>query len=475
MIIPEFQDGYCMEPEGLHFECKECGTKFPQSFWETYSAFANTLGGTVALGLKEMTDGMVVIGVKDPAKVIKEMWDAVNDQEKVSINILTDDRVRGIDVDGCTVILIEVPRAPRTKRPVYINGSMDNGTFRRNGESDYHCTRDEINEMIRDAGSDAQDLVVVDRFTLDDLNQDDIEEYRQRMASVKPSSRWTRESRDRFLELIGAADAGEDGDLHPTMAGLLMFGMDYDIVRFLSVYKLDYQEYLGGKEWSKRIVSDTGEWSGNLFEFFFEICTRIDVKSPKPFELDGMIRVDDNDFIKAEREMVLNAIVHADYRMSGGVRIRLYPDRLEATNPGTFRIPIERAEAGGTSDPRNPALMKMFMLIGAVESSGQGLKRIIDTCSDLGIPAPAFTEEFDPARVIASMPMWNGVRGAETDGRARRVLELLSADGTMTARDLAADLDVSTSTVSRILSVLKEEGRIRREGGGTRGGRWKVL
>ena len=36
----------------------------------------------------------------------------------------------------------------------------------------------------------------------------------------------------------------EDGKLHPTFGGLLMFGNDYDIVRECPHYFLDYQETL---------------------------------------------------------------------------------------------------------------------------------------------------------------------------------------------------------------------------------------
>lgn len=474
MIRPKFDGTLCTEPEGLMFETKECGNSFPTSFWETYSAFANTSGGTVALGIREMSYGLEVVGVKDPPKIIKEMWDAINNREKVSANILCESDIAGVDVEGKTIILINVPRASKDRRPVYINGSVENGTFKRNGEGDYHCSREEIDEMVRDAGSRSPDSVVISGLSIDDFEQSSIESFRNIMVSVRPGSRWNKEPRDEFLRLIGAADRGEDGIIRPTLAGLLMFGSDSDISRHLSGYLVDLRIYSGGDEWSERFVSGTGEWSGNLFDFFTEVNARLFVKTPKPFKLDGAVRVDDNEFMKAERELVLNGIVHADYYLSTGVRVLIHPDRLVVENPGTFRIPISKAGKGGISDPRNKNLMGMFRLIGMVENSGQGVKRIVDTCRELGIPDPEFLEETDPSRVICTLPMWDGVDRAVLTNRETKILEIMLRGGNETMTDMAKELGTSQSTVSRTVRSLQDKGLVRRESG-KRGARWVVF
>ena len=474
MDLPKFEDGFCSRPEGLTFESKKCGEGFPESFWSTYSAFANSFGGIIALGLEETDDGRLkAVGVKNPAKIVKELWDNLNNREKVSINILTDKDIRGMDVNGKTVIFVRVPKADRSRRPVYINGSVDNGTYRRNGEGDYHCSPDELEEMRRDAGSVTYDTAIVLRFTLDDLDQDSIGAYRNLMKATRPSSKWPSEERDTFLRLLGAADFGEDGCLHPTAAGLLMFGKDYDITRFLSGYMVDYREYLGDEEWTYRKVSDDSEWSGNLFDFFMDVSSRLFSKSPSPFQLNGAVRIDDNEFIKAQRELVLNALIHADYRVSGGVRVMLYPDKLVTVNPGTFRVSISRAVEGGISDPRNPILMKMFMLIGMAEVSGQGMRRIVETCRDLHLDPPTFTEESEPMRVVATLPMWNG-RPVRSDNVRTDILNILVRNPEISQKDLASMLKMSESSISRTLTAMKTEGIIAREGG-VRKGRWAVL
>lgn len=68
--------------EGNRVEAKKAGGGIPGSMWETYSSFANTDGGIIVLGVEEMNDGRLVpVGVKDPDKMVKEIWNAVNNPQ----------------------------------------------------------------------------------------------------------------------------------------------------------------------------------------------------------------------------------------------------------------------------------------------------------------------------------------------------------------------------------------------------------
>ena len=114
------------------------------SLWETYSTFANCDGGVIILGVKENKDGSwAVTGLENSAKLQKDFWDTVNNRNKVSVNLLTDGDVEAFEESGNVILVIHVPKAKREQKPVYINGNMFNGTFRRNWEGDYHCNRSE--------------------------------------------------------------------------------------------------------------------------------------------------------------------------------------------------------------------------------------------------------------------------------------------------------------------------------------------
>ena len=116
-------------------EVKKAKGGLPVSLWETYSAFANCYGGVIILGA---------------AKLRKDFWDTIHNKNKVSINLLTDSDVEIFEESSGVIMVIHVPKAKRDQKPVYINGDMFSGTFRRNWEGDYHCDRSEVLAMLRD-------------------------------------------------------------------------------------------------------------------------------------------------------------------------------------------------------------------------------------------------------------------------------------------------------------------------------------
>ncbi|VUW80777.1 Uncharacterised protein [Bifidobacterium breve] len=105
--------------------------------------------------------------------------------------------------------------------------------------------------MLRDQGFETMDSKVLDDLTVADFNMDTVRAYRNRFRTVRQGSSWTDLDDERFLRAIGAAAVSrEDGRLHPTFGGLLMFGNDYDIVRecpqfFLTIRRLWTRRFAG--------------------------------------------------------------------------------------------------------------------------------------------------------------------------------------------------------------------------------------
>lgn len=120
----------------------------PEDIWETYSAFANTQGGDIFLGLRELGPGAYELaGIPNPQKVQREFLDGVENPRIVSANVLCIDSVAILQIDQKSLIHINVPRAPVYLRPVYIGSDVLNGSYVRSGAADLRLDPDRVKRI----------------------------------------------------------------------------------------------------------------------------------------------------------------------------------------------------------------------------------------------------------------------------------------------------------------------------------------
>ena len=392
--------------EDNRLEAKRASNGLPSSLWETYSSFANTDGGAILLGVDEDKRGnLTVTGVNDADKLLKDFWNIINNRQKVSINILTEKDVTVENIDGKDVIIIHVPRAERSIRPVYIGTDPRKGTFRRNHEGDYHCSPYDMSAMFRDAYQITQDKKILSDIALDAICLDTVHSYRNRFNVVHPRHAWQEDEDFVFLRKIGAVAFDKENQLHPTAAGLLMFGYEYEITREYNQYFLDYREVKDIRlRWVDRIVSNSGEWSGNLFDFYFLIVNKLTVDLPRPFKLDGITRVDETPVAEAIREALLNTLVNADYYGPRGLVIIKSLEGYKFANPGCLRISQKEALSGGISDPRNSTIFSMFSLVDLGERAGTGIPSIYYAWENAFDLKPTLIDMHNPDRTEMFVP-----------------------------------------------------------------------
>ncbi len=368
--------------EDHRIETKAAKNQIPNSIWETYSSFANTEGGIILLGVVEENDySLSVKGVEDAHKLIGDFWNMVNNRQKVSVNILTNNMVYEQEVEGKQIVVIEVPRADRTIRPVYIGQDPMRGTYVRYGEGDHLCNRDQIAAIYRD-----------------------------------------------------------------------------------------------------RIVSSSGDWSGNLFDFFFHVYHRLRSAFPVPFQLtqDGS-RDEDVPMHKALREMIVNALAHSDYYGQKGIVIVHRPDSLTFANPGDMRPGLKTALSGGTSDARNSTIMKMFGLLDFGERAGSGIPDLFDICKSELDTQPEYQVTYAPARTILTIDlskMTQAERTIKVDDKVKKddnnkaddkrtikaddkrtiVIDYIRRNGEAKTEELVKLLDSSTTRTKVLIYQLVDEG-----------------
>ena len=463
--------------ENNRIEAKKAMGGLPRSIWETYSAFANTLGGIILLGVEEWPDKTLhTIDLPDPDRLIKEFWDIANNPNKTSVNLLSSKDGFVQEVDGNHIVVINVPRAERSYRPVYLDGNPLS-TYRRNGEGDYKCTKEEYQAMVRDASVKTQDMLVLNEMDMSVFNKESIRSYRQRMRLSRPGHVWEALEDEDFLLKLGAVGIGSDGKKHPTSAGLLMFGNEYDIVREYNAYFLDYQEqYDADTRWTDRIISSSGDWSGNVYDFYFRVYNKLTQDIKVPFKMEGGVRVDDTSVHQALREALANCLVNADYYGRQGLVVIKKRDAITMSNPGNFRIEIDTAKSGGVSDPRNGTMLKMFNLIDIGERAGSGIPNIFRVWREQGWTAPVISENFDPDRIMLSLAFKKSddkkatIKSDDkkvTIKSARQKNEIItyltdhvSAKNT----DIAELLGVKSTRVKQLLKELLDEGVVVAEG-----------
>jgi predicted HTH transcriptional regulator len=260
--------------------------------------------------------------------------------------------------------------------------------------------------MYRDASVKTQDMTVLESMDSTVFCAESIRSYRQRMKLSRPNHVWENLDDDDFLLKLGATGIGEDGKVHPTSAGLLMFGYEYEILREYPNYFLDYrEEYDDVHRWTDRFISSSGDWSGNVFDFYFHVYNKLQLDLKVPFEMQGGFRVDDTPVHKAIREALANCLVNADYYGRRGLVIIKKRDLITMSNPGDFRVELAEAQSGGMSDPRNGIMMKMFNLIDIGERAGSGIPSIWYTWKQQGWDTPTIAQSFNPNRIVLSLPL----------------------------------------------------------------------
>ncbi len=438
--------------ENNRIEAKKAQGGLPHSIWETYSAFANSFGGILLLGVVEGADKRFVsVPLPSPERLVSEFWEMINDRTKVSANILSEQDVQIVESGGNRIVVIQIPRAGRHERPVYIGTDPFSGSYFRDGEGDYRCSPDEVRSMLRDRTDEPQDAMVLEEFSTDCLDPGCISRYRVRLSDLHPRPAWQRSISCHFLPCIGAVARGKDGQYHPTAAGLLMFGKSRDIRREFPDYLLDYQELDASGRLVWQLTSRSEDWSGSLFDFYFLVYHRILYRSN--FDLSGVR--------SALGEALANCLIHADYRAKSGLLIRKEPDSIVITNPGSFRILISEAADGGKSDVRNVTLARMFSLIHIGSGKGSGIPGIHRAWEEQGWEKPSLTEQLSPARITLTLRLKRG-EDDRTDtpvqkARKQAILEYLTAVPAAEIAQIAGAVGLSPSRTGDYLRLLKGE------------------
>ena len=402
-------DKLLQNKESNEVEFKTAAGGFPKSFWETYSSFANTNGGAIVFGIKEKDGKFSLDGLTEEQvrKYERDFFNNMHNKQNVNIPLLKEENVQAVLFNGAYFLFFYIPRAEISHRPVYCGHDPYTGTYRRDIDGDYHCTREEVTSMFSDANlTNPVDGRILKNYSKTDLDADSIKQYRRKFEQWNPDHVWNTLSDDEFLNKLNVFRTDrKTGEYGLTYAGLLMFGTYSAIMDENPNFFPDYQEIQDPKDrWVNRICPD-GNWESNLFQFYSRVLPILQNFLPKPFQLDGNQRRTETPAHVAVREALANALVHADYTENASLNIYKYPSKIVFSNPGTMLISLKQYYRGGESVCRNKYLQTMFTFLGSAEKAGSGADKIIHGWEELKWKKPYIMERSRPNKVVLTMSM----------------------------------------------------------------------
>jgi ATP-dependent DNA helicase RecG len=445
-------------------ENKSLTVEFKASFSEevivSLVAFSNAIGGAVYIGVSDDGKTMgVSVGKETIAAWINEIK---NKTAPIIIPV-----VETIEVDNETVVVLKVFEYPI--KPVSVRGRY----YKRVKNANYLLTTTEVVNLHLQSINSSWDAYPDGLHSLEDISLDKVQVCIEKMRDKGLS---IAESPLSFLLKFNLLRENR-----PTNAAYLMFKNNYSNITTVELGR--FQDYI--------TIKDTARTKADIIAQVDEIINYV----KKHINLEVIITGEPQNTqkwqypLEAIREIVLNMIIHRDYRLSSDSVVKIFNDRIEFFNPGKLPdgITVEDLLSNNyKSNPRNKSVADFFKDLGLIEKYGSGIRRIIECFEDENLPMPEFkniSEGFQVTIFSSSEKKADVVANVienyrKTDGvvenRLSAILETIRSDNTVSAIQIARHLNVAERTVQRDLEKLKSKGLIERVGP-DKGGFWKVI
>jgi ATP-dependent DNA helicase RecG len=468
------------------FEVKDASGGLPKSIWETVSAFSNTAGGWILLGIKQTGKNFEISGFPNPEKAEQDFTSPLR-SEKFNTKIIPK-YIKHNFPEG-TVLGFYIPLSD--KKPVYFNTPAN--TFIRTASGDSRITKEEFDAMMRDQAFGTQTSKPVPDTDSSMIHTNSLKQYREYLMRVNPTHSYNKLTNDEFLRKLQIVI-----DDNLSYSGLLFLGKNDFIQRTFPDFRIDLLE-IPGTSYTDSSVRYTFrlDEQENLWSYYFALIERIRKQVDLPFQIDTEgFSIEDYPHLEALREAVVNLLMHADYFCTAKSRIRIFSDRIEFFNPGALPKPLEKIITEDITMPRNPLLAKMFRTIRLAENAGYGFEKMKSGWKTYSEILPEFESGIDYNKATFYLPPKDvdkegstiegstigGTIGSTIGGtigstielteRQKEVLLLIIDNPRITIREVTNILGVGKSAIQEHFDILKEKGIIERIGG-TRGF-WKV-
>jgi predicted HTH transcriptional regulator len=429
--------------EGKTLEFKRDASS-PMPLLRTLSAFSNTAGGTLVIGIEDRSRR--VMGVKDPLgleeRILNLATDGIRPQILPEVEVLP---CRGKSLLAVTVF-------PGPLRPYFVRAlGREKGSYVRLGSTNRPATPEILAELERAARNTTYDEQPLPRLGKDAVDFD--------LARARFEGR--RKLRREDLAALGLV-AREGRSEKPTVGGVLLFGRER--LRHFPDARIRLAAFASPDRSS---ILDRMEATADPVQAIEDALHFVRRNTATGMVVEGAVRRDVPAVPPiALREAVVNAVVHADYSQTGSpIRVAVFADRVEIENPGPLPFGVTLAEVRrGVSKLRNRVVGRVFHELGLIENWGSGIDRMTRACEEMGLPAPELEELGTQFRVTLHATRRSAPHVME--GTPGRILALLADETPRSTSALAEALGVTTRTVRGHLRRLVDSGRVVEIGAG---------
>jgi len=467
-------------------EAKACAHGLGKDVWESISAFANTEGGYLLLGIDESCDFVPTSGL-DAQRVLNQLVEGMGDGGAQGVRLTNppEYEVSTCEVDGLPVLVVRIEQNDAMRRPCYITArGIASGSYKRVGDKDLRLSGTELFELqsaLVPNTADSQPVADAQMRHLDATLVQALLARRARSRALAGLS--TDEQR---LEALGVLNA--EGCI--TLAGLLALGSyPQQFAPSLAVDVAVHPDVQKAAPGMPRFL-DRMVCEGPLMEAVDQAVGVVMRNLRQRSYVEGLGRREEPELPQEVlREAIANAVIHREYdaRFRGQmVSVDVYPDRIEVRSPGgLWGGKTAQNLYDGVSCCRNARLMALVRDTPALagtgataEGEGSGIIMMRRMLAAAGLEPPEFRVAIDQFVVVLRRPLpegstraytpdvsFAGAVSVELSSLDRQVLDLLSKDEQMDAATLAKQLGKSKRTVQRSLARLVSAGLARATAG----------
>lgn len=438
-------------PEGKTLEFKRDISSL-KPILKTLVAFANTAGGILIIG---RGGDETVHGVPDVLQAEERLASAIADSIRPAM-------MPEIEIYSHNDKSLLILRVSHWKGPFYLKAEgPEKGVYVRLGSTNRQAGPEILSELQRSMQNRSYDQLPCPDLSVEAM---DIEKVQRVFTAAG------RQVDEKKLESLGVL-VPHAGGLSVSNGGLILFGLDNVRQRYFPDARVSCGRFRGT---DKTDFIDRMDIAGSMLNAIDEVPHFIRRNTRLAAKIENMHRQDIPEYPElAIREVLVNAIGHADYSLRGmRILIAIYADRMEVQNPGMlpFGMTMEDFKAG-VSKIRNRVIARVFREMGLMEEWGSGYKRVIQACQSGGYPEPDWQELGTAFRVIfyphpavledsrGDVPI-NVPINVPANDRQQWFLEQLAAGNQSRASDLAAYWSISEKTAKRDIADLKKKGVI---------------